>query len=300
MEYRNLSRHLREKYGTRVGKICIDGGFTCPNRDGKVGFGGCIFCGERGAGEHIDGGISIREQVEKRLSRATEGERFIAYFQNFTNTYAPTNVLRERYGSALIDSRIVALAIGTRPDEVTDEVVELLKEYKSHTDIWVELGLQTASDRTAELINRGYRTERFVRAVDMLHFAGIPVVAHVMIGLPGEGRGEVMETVALLREVGVEGVKLHSVYVMEGTRLEQMYRRGEDRPIEMEEYVTLAADCIARLPESVVIHRITGDCPARALVAPLWSADKNAVIEAIRASLRTRGLSQGSMIVSEG
>ena len=186
MLYRNLSSYLRERYGKRLDKICIDGGFTCPNRDGRCGVGGCIFCGERGAGEHIDPTASISEQVRNRLKKSNTGDVFVAYFQNFTNTYAPIEVLRERYDAALIDDRIKVLAIGTRPDCIDEDVCALLAEYAREREVWVELGLQTASDVTAEIINRGYKTEVFVRAMELLEKHGLKAVVHIMMGLPGE------------------------------------------------------------------------------------------------------------------
>jgi len=298
MLYNNLSGYFREKYGSRLRKICIDGGFTCPNRDGKCGIGGCIFCGERGAGEHIDGALSIRQQVEKGLSRLGEKGRAIAYFQSFTNTYAPVDVLRERYDTALIDERIVALAVGTRPDCINEEIADLLLEYSKRVDVWVELGLQSASDKTARMINRGYPTSVFSPAAEMLASRGIPVVAHMIIGLPGEGEAEVDQTVDLLNRSPIWGVKLHSLYVMEGTRLADMYRSGEFKPIDMEEYIALAARCIARLRGDIVIHRLTGDCPEGLLIAPLSSCTKNEIIDKINSCLRENGHRQGSLYKS--
>lgn len=295
MLYRNLSSYLREKYGKRLSKICIDGGFTCPNRDGTAGEGGCIYCGERGAGEHIDPTRSIREQVATGLAGGDRDDGYIVYFQNFTNTYAPVEILRERYDAAVFDPRIRILAVGTRPDCVSDEIADLLASYTDRVDVWVELGLQTASDATAKVINRGYETECFRRAVEILSARNIPTVAHVMVGLPGEGRSQALDTVRFISKCGVWGVKIHSTYVMEGTRLAEMYRRGEYQPISMPEYAAIAAECIALLPPDTVVHRITGDCPRGLLVAPEWNGDKNAVISAIRDNIVTRGLSQGAL-----
>lgn len=293
--YNNLSSYLKNKYGRALRKICIDGGFCCPNRDGTCGVGGCIFCGERGAGEHIDPTLSIGEQVRRRLAAAGNDDRFIAYFQNFTNTYAPTDVLKARYDAALIDKRILCLAIGTRPDCIDRERAELIASYKNLCDVWVELGLQTASDKTAHIINRGYDTEVFFRAVEILREYGIPVVAHIMLGLPGEGREELLRTVNAVNKAGVWGVKIHSVYVMKGTRLADMYRENLYTPPTLEEYAELASECIARLSPNIVIHRITGDCPRDMLVAPEWNKDKNLVSREIREKLSDRGLKQGSM-----
>ena len=294
MRYNYFSRYLKEKYGARVGKICIDGGFGCPNRDGTCGTGGCIYCGERGAGEHIDPTRSIRRQVEDALARDSKCEDLIAYFQNFTNTYAPVDVLKERYDSALISDRICALAIGTRPDCITEEIAELIASYKDRVDVWVELGLQTASDETAKIINRGYPTEVYRRAVGILKSHGIPLVTHMIIGLPGEGEREVDATVDLINEESW-GVKIHSIYVMEGTELARMYRDGEYVPPTLDEYVTLAARSIARLRPDIIVHRITGDCPRDLLVAPDWNADKDRMINMIRKRLESDGLTQGAL-----
>ena len=295
MLYNNFSSYLKKKYGGRISKICIDGGFGCPNRDGTCGMGGCIYCGERGAGEHIDPTLSIREQVNSALAADQRSDGLIAYFQNFTNTYAPINILKERYDSALISDRIVALAIGTRPDCIDDQIATLLASYSDRVDVWVELGLQSASDRTAELINRGYKTEVYRRAADILKSHGIPFVTHMIIGLPGENETDIENTVSLINE-SAWGIKIHSIYVMEGTRLAEMYRNGEYIPPTREEYVRLAAKTIASLREDMIVHRITGDCPDGMLVAPEWNRDKSRIIEEIRKTLERDGLRQGSLV----
>ena len=298
MLYNNLSTYFRDRYGKRVKKICVDGGFTCPNRDGKCSRGGCVFCGERGSGEHIDPTLSITEQVRLGLRDASPGDVFAVYFQNFTNTYASLEVLRERYDAALIDDRIRLLAVGTRPDCIDGEVARLLASYSERLDVWVELGLQTASDRTAGLINRGYKTAEFIRACELLRDFGIPTVAHIIIGLPGEGREELLQTVELVNSLPVFGLKIHSLYVMEGTRLAEMYRLGEYTPLTLDEYADLAAEAIARARPDIVLHRITGDCPRNMLVAPEWNGGKSRVIDAIRQRLRQMGQGQGSLYES--
>ena len=293
MLYNNLSEYFRKRYGKRLKKICIDGGFTCPNRDGKAGFGGCIFCGERGAGEHIEAGFSIRRQVETALKNANESDLFVVYFQNFTNTYAPVDELKKRYDAALIDKRIVALAVGTRPDCIDRETVELLEGYKSRLDVWVELGLQTASDRTAAIINRGYRTDKFYSALNLLFGADIPVCVHLMIGLPGEGDRELAETVSALAERPIWGIKIHSVYIMKNTALEKMYLSGNYTPQTKEEYVRRAAYVITHISPNIIVHRLTGDCPAGLLVAPRWGEDKFSIINDIQSYLKDNNLRQG-------
>jgi radical SAM protein (TIGR01212 family) len=293
MLYNNLSGYFKKKYAKRLGKICIDGGFGCPNRDGKVGYGGCIYCGERGAGEHIDPALSIAGQVKKALSKAKEGEKFIAYFQNFTNTYAPCDILRERYDAALIDDRIKILAIGTRPDCITREIAALIASYTDRVDVWVELGLQTASDKTAAIINRGYKTDVYERACEILHAHGIPLVTHIMIGLPGESDEELYKTVELIRKTKPFGIKIHSVYVVRGTVLSAMLERGEYVPISKEDYVRRATYVLTHVSPGTVIHRLTGDCPRELLVAPTWNTDKNAILGAIQNGLDQNGLYQG-------
>ena len=293
MLYNNLSGYFREKYGKRLGKICIDGGFSCPNRDGVCGSGGCIFCGERGAGEHIDPTLSIRAQVEKTLADAAEDAIFVAYFQNFTNTYAPVEVLKERYDAALIDERIKVLAIGTRPDCIDEDVAALIASYKEKMDVWVELGLQSASDETAERINRGYKTEVFERAVKILSAHGIPVVAHLIVGLPGEGGEDAVRTSEYLSRYNLFGIKIHSIYVMRGTHLSELYERGEYTPPSLGEYVEAVAKILAITSPDTVIHRLTGDCPRDMLVAPEWNSDKHAVIEKIKEYMQENDLYQG-------
>ena len=293
MLYNNLSGYFREKYGKRLGKICIDAGFSCPNRDGKCGTGGCIYCGERGAGEHISPVLSIGEQVRAALGNADEGDEFVAYFQNFTNTYAPLDVLKERYDAALIDSRIRALAIGTRPDCIDEEIAKLIASYKDRADVWVELGLQTANDETAALINRGYTRDVFERAVKILEKHDIPVVVHLIVGLPGENIESVKKTAEYISRFRLFGVKIHSIYVMAGTRLADMYERGEYTPPSMAEYIEAAVYILTHIHPATVVHRLTGDCPRDMLLAPEWNKNKHEIISNIVTSMQMRGLYQG-------
>lgn len=293
MLYNNLSGYLRRKYGKRLSKICIDGGFSCPNRDGTCGEGGCIYCGERGAGEHIEPSASICEQVKNALVEADTDELFIAYFQNFTNTYAPVSVLKERYDAALIDERIKILSIGTRPDCISEEIAELIASYKEKCDVCVELGLQTANDETADVINRGYHRDTFERAMEILKKYDIPVVIHLIVGLPGESFEDVKETVKYINGFDIFGLKIHSIYVMNGTRLAEMYASGEYTPPTMAEYVDSAVYILTHISPAIVVHRITGDCPRDMLVAPAWNANKHEVINAITYKMQFEGLSQG-------
>lgn len=295
MLYNNLSSYFRNKYGKRLSKICIDGGFSCPNRDGTCGFGGCIYCGERGAGEHINAKISISEQVKAALSKAKDGEEFVAYFQNFTNTYAPTSVLKERYDAAIIDSRIRVLAIGTRPDCIDEEKAALIASYKDRCEVWVELGLQTSDDSTAETINRGYKSEVFADAVKILEKYSIPVVVHLIVGLPGENKENVKNTVHFINKLHIWGVKIHSIYVMKSTVLAQMYKNGEYTPPSLEEYVDSAAYILSHISPESIVHRITGDCPRDMLIAPEWNKSKSEIIDAINEEMKKRALKQGSL-----
>ena len=250
MLYNNLSGYFREKYGKRMSKICIDGGFSCPNRDGTCGHGGCIYCGERGAGEHIDPTLSIGEQVRSAMSVAKDDDIFVAYFQNFTNTYADLETLKERYDAALINERIKILAIGTRPDCIDEEKVKLIASYKDKCDVWLELGLQTADDNTAKIINRGYPRETFEKAMEILGKYEIPVVVHLIVGLPGENIENVKNTVEYIRKFNLFGVKIHSMYVMEGTALADMYHKGEYTPISQDEYTDIVAYILKNILEN--------------------------------------------------
>ena len=296
MLYNNLSGYFREKYGRRLSKICIDGGFSCPNRDGKISHGGCIYCGERGAGEHIDATLSIHEQVTKALNGAPHDEMFVAYFQNFTNTYAPLDVLKKRYDAALIDERIKVLAIGTRPDCIDEEIATLIASYKDKVDVWVELGLQTASDITADIINRGYHRDSFENAMSILKKHGIPVVVHLIVGLPGEGAEDIKETVDYINGFDLFGIKIHSIYVMKSTELENMYLRGEYTPPSIDYYTDMAVYILTHIKREIVVHRLTGDCPRDLLIAPDWNSKKNEVLQTIVDKLAKNDLSQGSLV----
>ncbi len=291
--YNNLSGYFRERYGRRIKKICIDGGFSCPNRDGRCSSGGCIYCGERGSGEHIDPMSSIGEQVRSALEGSDPSDLFAAYFQNFTNTYAPKEVLRARYDAALIDDRIKLLAIGTRPDCIDEDVCALIAEYKDRCDVWVELGLQTANDKTADIINRGYHLDSFERAVKLLSEYEIPIVVHLILGLPGESFKDIKNTAEYISRINIWGIKIHSMYVMKNTVLAQMYERGEYTPPTLSEYAEAAVYVLTHISPDIVVHRITGDCPRDELVAPAWNSDKHRVIAEITSRLISREQKQG-------
>lgn len=295
--YRPFSHYLREIFGCRVQKIPLDAGFTCPTRDGRVGSGGCIYCGPRGSGTgaYVNGvplGQQIRAGIERGKRRFGEC-KFIAYFQAFTNTYAPPERLKRLYDEALRHQEIVGLSIGTRPDCIPDEVLDLLEEYARRCHLWVEYGLQSAHDKTLEFINRGHDVAQFVDAVERTKGRGINICAHVILGLPGETKEEIMATADLVASLELEGVKIHSLYVLEGTKLAEMYQRSEFRLLELDEYVSLVCDFLERLPQSMVIQRLTGEAPRDLLVAPAWSLEKRAVLSRIDAELERRGSYQG-------
>ena len=245
--YYTMNQLMHEHYGQKIRKICIDGGFTCPNRDGTCGTGGCTFCGARGAGEQLDPTKTIREQAETVLSKAAPDSAWIVYFQNFTNTYAPVSVLRERYDAALIDDRIKVLDIGTRPDCITEDIAALLAEYAKKYEVWVELGLQTANDATADRINRGYHLPCFLNAVRLLKQYGLPVIVHVILGLPGETRDDVLHTIRTVNSVSADGIKIHSLFIMKDTVLAEQYQAGEFTPISMQTYIDWAIEALTHL-----------------------------------------------------
>jgi radical SAM protein (TIGR01212 family) len=290
--YTDLSTYLRSRFGCRVQKITLDGGFTCPNRDGTVGTGGCIYCNARGSGTGAHArGLSVTQQLQAGVATVRKRYKtckFIAYFQAFSNTYASAAKLRALYDEALAVPDVVGLSIGTRPDCVSGEVLDLLQGYASRCMLWVELGLQSIHGRTLRLINRGHDAAAFRQAAQALKTRGIKVVAHVILGLPGETRPDMLATADALAEMAVDGVKIHLLYVVKGTPLEGMLRRGEYRCLAQEEYVGLVCDVLGRLPASTVIHRLTGDPHPDELVEPKWALRKRETLEMIDAELRRR------------
>ena len=292
MEYYSLNQYLRDTFGQKVYKIAIDGGFTCPNRDGTLDTRGCIFCSGAGSGEFAQDRMeSIALQIAKAKERVAgkikEG-KYIAYFQAFTNTYAPVSRLRQLYEEAMAQEDVVALSIATRPDCLSTEIIELLVECNRKMPVWVELGLQTIHEDTAQYIRRGYALSVFDDAVKRLQEAGISVIVHVILGLPGESREDMLETVDYVGKSGIDGIKLQLLHVIQGTDLEKEYQQGKFQVLELEEYVQLVADCIALLPKDMVIHRMTGDGDKRTLVAPMWSADKKKVLNRLNQVIRER------------
>ncbi|MCM1499898.1 MAG: TIGR01212 family radical SAM protein [Clostridium sp.] len=286
MKYYSLNQYLQDTFGQKIYKIPLDGGFTCPNRDGSLDTRGCIFCSQAGSGEFAgDRRSSVWQQIEKgkeRLKGKAHNGKYIAYFQAFTNTYAPVERLRLLYEEAVSHPDIAILSIATRPDCLSDEILLLLQEMNGKKPVWVELGLQTIHERTAEYIRRGYLLSVYDEAVDKLKRIGVQVIVHVILGLPGETVAQMKETVSYVGKSGADGIKLQLLHVIRGTDLEKDYQAGRFRVLELEEYVNLVADCIALLPQDMVIHRLTGDGDRKSLVAPLWSLDKKRVLNAIR------------------
>lgn len=293
--YNHLNNFLKNKFGERTLKICVDGGFTCPNRDGTCGFGGCIFCSEKGSGDHINASLSITNQVKSYFStyRATRANKLIVYFQNFTNTYDSVQNLKEKYDSALIDPRIVGLAIATRPDCITEEVAQLLKTYTSKYYVWVELGLQTSNDETGKVINRGYNSEVFTNAVNILNKYNIDIVTHIMVGLPTETKQDLENTVNFINSHNIQGLKIHSCYVVENTVLANMYYAGDYVPISLEYYLKSVIFILTHINSNIIIHRISGDAPKNLLVAPNWNLHKKWVLNNVDKIMRENNLYQG-------
>lgn len=280
--YKTLNEHYKEKFGCKVYKLSIDAGFTCPNRDGKIAFGGCIFCSGEGSGEFAEKcDMSIIKQLEnakKRVEAKNKGGKYIAYFQAFTNTYAPTEKLKKLYLEAIKPEFIVGLAIGTRPDCLSDEVIKLLAELNKIKPISIELGLQTIKEETIKYIRRGYENSVYSDAVKRLKESGIGVVTHIIIGLPNETKEDVLNTTRFAVNSGTNGVKFHLLHVLKNTDLAKDFLAGKFRCLELEEYAEILKSCIEILPKETVVHRITGDGAKKALIAPLWSADKKRVL----------------------
>jgi len=294
--YNAFSDELKQVFGCRVHRISVDAGFTCPNRDGTVGSDGCIYCGGAGSGSFgIARGLPVAAQLEdgkEVMVRKYKAKKFIAYFQPYSNTYAPPEELRAIYDEALAVPDIVGLIVGTRPDCLPPAVLDLLTEYARRTWFWLELGLQSPVERTLRLMNRGHGFAASAEAVERCRERGIRVCTHVILGLPGETREEMLATAGILNDLGVDGVKLHLLHVMKGTRLAGMYEQGEVKCMERDDYVGLVCDFLERLNPRISIQRLTGD-GGRDLVAPLWSLAKFEVLNAIDGELARRGTRQG-------
>lgn len=295
--YRLFSEHLKQRFGVRVHKISIDAGFGCPNRGGGRTGAGCLFCDPGGSGAvGIDWRLGVAEQLEagkEVMTRKYRAGKFLAYFQPFSNTFAPPDQLRALYDEALAVADVVGLAVGTRPDCLDTAVLDLLADYHRRTYFWLELGLQSAHDRTLAFLNRGHDYACFLRAYEAAKTRGLQVCVHLIIGLPGESRDDLLATVAELARLRVDGVKLHLLHVLDGTPLGELYRRGEIEVLAQADYVGLVVDVLERLPATTLIHRLTGDGPRATLLAPLWSLNKWEVLNAIDSELARRGSVQG-------
>lgn len=284
-----INQYCRQQFGEKLYKLSLNGGFSCPNRDGTLGTGGCIFCSAGGSGDFAqDARLPIDQQIEKAkqlVAAKFHGQRYIAYFQAYTNTYAPVERLRRLYMPVVERDDIAVLSLATRPDCLGADVLELLSQLNAIKPLWVELGLQTTKAESAAYIRRGYELGVYDRAVNALNAAGIHVISHVILGLPGESREDMLQTVRHVVDVKSGGIKLQLLHVLEGTRMAEDFRQGKFRCMELEEYISVLKDCVALLPEDIVVHRLTGDGAKRDLIAPLWSADKKRVINRINKEL---------------
>lgn len=289
MKYTTLNNYLKERFGEKVYKIALNGGFTCPNRDGTIDTRGCIFCSKGGSGDFAESpDLTITEQIEngkKRLEKKIKNGKYIAYFQAFTNTYAPVERLRTIYEEAINNPNIVALSIGTRPDCLGDDVLALLDELNKIKPIFVELGLQTINEDTAKYIRRGYTLEVYDKAVADLHKIGINVVTHIILGLPNESKEDMLNSVKYACKV-TDGIKLQLLHILKGTDLAKDYEQGKFEVLTLEQYTEIIKECVQIIPENVVIHRLTGDGAKKDLIAPLWSADKKTVLNTINQALK--------------
>ena len=295
--YHTLNYELRKEFGEKIMKLSLDGGFTCPNRDGTIGYRGCIFCGEEGSGEFAGSRIlTIKEQIQQQkefLSNKWNTDKYIAYFQNFTNTYSSYDNLREKYYEALSQEGVVGLAIATRPDCLSEEVLELLTELNEQTYLWIELGLQTIHGRTSKFIRRGYPLETYNKAIGDLRNRDIKVVTHLIFGLPNESKGDILDSVKYVANTNTWGIKFHLLYIQKGTDLYEYYLKSPCSILNREDYISLVVDGLELLPKEMVIHRLTGDGKKNLLLEPRWSLDKLRVLSGIDQELKRRNSYQG-------
>ncbi len=298
--YRSLDYMLRERFGEKVYKVTLNGGMSCPNRDGTLGTRGCIFCSEGGSGDFAaDVSLSVTEQIESQialLSAKRPIQKYIAYFQAYTNTYAPVEYLRKIFKEAMSHPGIVALSVGTRPDCLGEEVLDLLEELNRIKPVWIELGLQTIHEKTAQYIRRGYRLSCFDQAVENLRKRNIEVIVHTILGLPGESREEILETMRYLNKKDIQGIKLQLLHVLKGTDLAYDYLAGRFQVYEREEYLALLIECLENLDPEIVIHRITGDGPKDLLIAPLWASRKREVLNLLHHQMKEQNSYQGKSL----
>ncbi|MBN1063386.1 TIGR01212 family radical SAM protein [Clostridium botulinum] len=295
--YHSLNYFLREKFGEKVFKISLDGGFSCPNRDGKVSKGGCVFCSARGSGDYAGSrNFSITNQfnnVKTMMANKWKSGKYIAYFQAYTNTYAPVDELKQKYEEAINQEGVVALSIATRPDCLDDEVLDLIEELSKKLYVWVELGLQTINDDVAKKINRGYDLKVFDDAMTRLKERNIDVVVHSILGLPGESQDDMLKTIDYIAHSGAQGIKLHLLHLMKDTKMVELYENGELQFLSQEDYIKLICRAVSMLPKDMVVHRLTGDAPRDLLIGPMWSLKKWEVLNAIDKTLEDNDIYQG-------
>ncbi|MDA8441331.1 MAG: TIGR01212 family radical SAM protein [Peptococcaceae bacterium] len=297
--YHSLNFHLRQVFGQKVFKISLDAGFNCPNRDGSLGTGGCIYCSARGSGDFAgDASLELKTQfqtVREKLQTKWSHAKYIGYFQAYTNTYGSADDIKNMYIAILTEKDVVGLAIATRPDCLPAAILDLLQVLNRQTYLWVELGLQTSHDRTLSLINRGHDYQAFVTAVEVLCSREIQVCAHIILGLPGESREDMMATASRIARLPLAGLKIHLLHVLRGTPLAQLYEQGGVKLLGQKEYTELVVDILEILPPHIVIHRLTGDGPPEDLIGPLWSRKKWEVLNGIDAELQQRNTWQGRL-----
>jgi len=298
LHYNKLSDRLQEQFGCKVYKLALEGGMTCPNRDGTCGTGGCIFCGGDGSGAFAESGATVHAQIEaakRRVEQKVHKGKYIAYFQSFTNTYAPVDYLEGLFTAAIAHPDVVVLSIATRPDCLPSPVLDLLERLNQIKPVWVELGLQTIHPQTAAYIRRGYALSVYEEAVTQLRVRGITVITHVILGLPGETREQILQTV---QYVGcrTDGIKLQLLHVLKDTDLAKEYAAGSFETLSLDDYCLLVLDCLRVLPPKVVIHRLTGDGAKKDLIAPLWSGDKKRVLNTISRAIQNADIKQGERL----
>lgn len=302
MRYNSLNNYLRNKFGKKVYKISIDGGFTCPNRDGKISTGGCIFCSAKGSGDFATSkSLSITQQIEQgkeRVRSKTKDNSFIAYFQAFTNTYAPIDVLESKFTEAINHKDIVALSVATRPDCVDDNVLKLLEKLNKIKPVWVELGLQTIKESSVDYIRRGYENSVYVDTATKLRNIGIEVITHIILGLPNENKLDMLRSVDFACKYS-NGIKLQLLHILKGTDLLKDYEDSKFNALTMEQYIDILCDAVSIIPKNVIIHRLTGDGDKNILVAPLWSGNKKVVLNTINKTFEERNIIQGSKTLQD-
>jgi len=298
--YYRFSTYLKERFGRRVYKVSIDAGFSCPNKDGRLSNKGCIFCDNYAFSynSRTDKPKPIMTQIEEGIENAKrrfKAEKFIVYFQAYTNTYAPLHILRERYNVVKNFKDVVSIAIGTRPDFVNDEILELIESYSKDYEVWLEYGLQSIHNKTLKLINRNHTYQDFLKAYNLTKKRNIKVCAHVIIGLPEEGRNEIIETAKEMARLKLDGIKIHPLHIVKGTKLEELYNKGRYKPLELEEYINLLVEFLKYLWPDTVIQRVSADCPKELLIAPEWILDKNRFLGLLDNKLKEEDIYQGRL-----